>query len=86
MRDRKVCRPGTSKPPLGAKSAAPGPSKLLPAVSMQERRPPLPPRADETEAGRAEASMDISVDDYLLGGVSIFDAHTGWGLVGEFFY
>jgi hypothetical protein len=36
--------------------------------------------------GRAEASMDISVDDYLLGGVSIFDAHTGRGLVGEFFF
>jgi hypothetical protein len=29
--------------------------------------------------------MDISVDDYLLGDVSIFDAHTGRGLVGEFF-
>jgi hypothetical protein len=37
------------------------------------------------EVGRAEASMDISMDDYLLGGVSIFDAHTGRGLVGEFF-
>jgi hypothetical protein len=37
------------------------------------------------EVGRAEASMDISVDDYLLGGVSIFDARTGRGLVGEFF-
>jgi hypothetical protein len=30
--------------------------------------------------------MYISMDDYLLGGVSIFDAHIGWGLVGEFFW
>jgi hypothetical protein len=28
--------------------------------------------------------MDISVDDYLVGGVAIFDAHTGRGPVGEF--
>jgi hypothetical protein len=28
--------------------------------------------------------MDISVDDYLVGGVAIFDAHTGRGSVGEF--
>jgi hypothetical protein len=53
---------------------------------MQERRPPSPLRAAETEVGRAEASVDISVDDYLLGGISIFDAHTGRGLVGEFFW
>jgi hypothetical protein len=52
---------------------------------MQERRLPSPPRAAEKEVGRAEAPMDISVDDYLLGGISIFDAHTGRGLVGEFF-
>jgi hypothetical protein len=29
--------------------------------------------------------MDISVDDYLVGGVTIFDAHTRRGPVGEFF-
>jgi hypothetical protein len=81
----KSTAPGTSKPPLGTKSAAPSPSKPLPVVPVQERRPPSPPRDAETEAGRATTSMDISVDDYLLGGVSIFDAHTGWGLVGEFF-
>jgi hypothetical protein len=81
----KSTAPGTSKPPLGAKSVAPGPSKPLPVVPVQERRPPSPPCAAETEAGRAEASMDISVDDYLLGGVLIFDAHTGRGLIGEVF-
>jgi hypothetical protein len=76
---------GSNKPPLGAKSAAPGPSKLLPAVPTQERRPPSPPRAAETEVGGAEVSMDISVDDYLVSGVAMFDAHKGWGPVGEFF-
>jgi hypothetical protein len=29
--------------------------------------------------------MDISVEDYLVSGVMIFDAHTGRGPVGEFF-
>jgi hypothetical protein len=81
----KSAAPGTSKPPLGAKSATPGPSKPLPAVPAQERRPPSPPRPAETEVGGAEVSMDISVDDYLMGGVVIFDAHTGRGPIGEFF-
>jgi hypothetical protein len=40
----KSVAPGTSKPPLGAKSATPGPSKPLPVVPAQERRPPYPPR------------------------------------------
>jgi hypothetical protein len=35
--------------------------------------------------GGAEVSMDISVDDFLVGGVPMFDAHIGRGLVGEFF-
>jgi hypothetical protein len=38
------------------------------------------------EVGGAEVSMDIFVNDYLVGGVEIFDAHTGQGPVGEFFY
>jgi hypothetical protein len=29
--------------------------------------------------------MNISVDDYLMSGVAMFDAHTGWGPIGEFF-
>jgi hypothetical protein len=81
----KSAAPGTSKPPSGAKSAAPGPSKPLPVVPVQERRPPYPPRPVEIEVGGAEVSMDISVDDLLVGRVTIFDAHTGQGLVGNFF-
>jgi hypothetical protein len=81
----KSTAPGTSKPLPGAKSAAPGPSKPLPAVPAQERRPASPPRTAEIEVGGAEVSMDISVDDYLVGGIAMFDAHTGRGPVGEFF-
>jgi hypothetical protein len=76
----KSAAPGTSKPPLGAKAATPGPSKPLPVVTAQERRPPSPPRT-----GGAEDSMDIFVADYLVGGVVMFDAHIGWGLVKSFF-
>jgi hypothetical protein len=82
----KSATPGTSKPPLGAKSAAPGPSKPLPVVPAQERRPPSPPRTAEMEVGGAEVSMDIFMDDYLVGGVVMFDAHTGQGPIGEFFF
>jgi hypothetical protein len=35
-------------------------------------------------AGGADLSMDICVDDYRVGGVMMFHAHTGQGLVGEF--
>jgi hypothetical protein len=35
--------------------------------------------------GGAEDSMDIFVEDYLMGEVAIFDAHTGRGPAGEFF-
>jgi hypothetical protein len=82
----KSVAPGTSKPPLGAKIIAPGPSKPLPTVPAQERRPPSPPRPAEMELGGAEVSMYIFVDDYLVGGVAMFDAHTGRGPVGEFFW
>jgi hypothetical protein len=71
----------TSMPPLGA----PGASMPLPAAPTQERRPPSPPRAAEATVGGAEVSMDISVDEYLVGRVTIFDAHTGRGPAGEFF-
>jgi hypothetical protein len=81
----KSAAPGTSKPPPGAKSAAPGPSKPLPAVSVPERRPVSPSCTAETEVGGAEVSMDISVDDFLVGGDPMFDAHAGWGLVGDLF-
>jgi hypothetical protein len=42
-------------------------------------------RTDEAVAGVADLDMDICVDDYRVGGVMMFDAHTGRGLVGEFF-
>jgi hypothetical protein len=42
-------------------------------------------RTDEAAAGGANFDMDICVDDYRVGGVMMFDAHTGQGLVGEFF-
>jgi hypothetical protein len=73
----KSAAPDTSKPPLGAKAAVPGPSKPLPTTPAQERKPPSSPCTTETEVGGAEVSMDISVEDYLVGGVAIFDAHTG---------
>jgi hypothetical protein len=66
------------------KPAAPGASMPPPAAPMHERRPPSPPRAAEVAVAGAEVSMDISVDDYLVGGVAMFDAHTGLGPGGEF--
>jgi hypothetical protein len=76
---------GPSKPSPGAKSVAPGSSKPLPATPMQERGPPSPPRTAEAVAGGVEVSRDVCVDDYLVGGVMMFDARTGRGLVGKFF-
>jgi hypothetical protein len=32
-----------------------------------------------------EVSMDLSVDDYLVGGVAMFDAHSGLAPASEFF-
>jgi hypothetical protein len=59
------------------KPGAPGASMPPPAAPTHERRPPSPPRA-------AEVSMDIPVDDYLVSGVVMFDAHTGLDIAGEF--
>jgi hypothetical protein len=96
----KSATPGGSMPPLAAKPAVPDPSKpssgarvVAPASSKppsaeptQERGPPSLLRTAEAEAGGADLSMDICVDDYRMGGVMMFDARTGRGLVGEFFY
>ena len=46
--------------------------------------PAYPVRYTEAVAGRDELSMDICVDDYRVGGVMMFDARMGRGLVGEF--
>jgi hypothetical protein len=79
----KPAAPGPSKPSPGAKAVAPGSSKPLPAEPTQERGPPSPLRTAEAVAGGAEVSMDVCVDDYLVGGVMMFDAHTGRRLVDE---
>jgi hypothetical protein len=44
-----------------------------------------PPRAAEMTVGGAEVSLDISMEDYLMGGVTMFDAHTGRGPAYECF-
>jgi hypothetical protein len=95
----KSAAPGSSKPPSAAKPAVPEPSKSSSgarAVASGSGKPPSaeptrgqrplsPVRTDEATAGGADLDMDICVDDYSVGGVMIFDAHTGRGLVGEFF-
>jgi hypothetical protein len=77
----KRAAPGASMPPPGA----PGAIMPLLAAPTHERRPPLPSRAAEAAVGGAAVSMDIFVHDYLVGGVTMFDAHTGRGPAGEFF-
>jgi hypothetical protein len=95
----KSTAPGSSKPPPAAKPAVPGPSKSSAgsravasgaskpplAKPTKERRPPSPVRTDEAAAGGADFDTDICMEDYRVGGVMMFDAHTGRGLVGEFF-
>jgi hypothetical protein len=66
------------------KPAAPGASMPPPAAPTHERRPPSPPRVAEDAMAGAEVSMDLSVDDYLVGGVAMFDAHTRLAPTGEF--
>jgi hypothetical protein len=90
----KSAAPGSSKPPPVAKPVALGPSKPLPGAQLaspgsgkptpieaaEERRPSTPPRTAEVDV-----SMDVCVEDYLVGGVMMFDTRIGRGLVGEFF-
>jgi hypothetical protein len=81
----KPAAPGPSKPSQGAQFIAPGSGKPIPAEAAQERGSPSPPRTAEAVAGGADVLMDVCVDDYLVGGVMMFDARTGRGLVDEFF-
>lgn len=67
-----------------AKPTAPGASMPPPIAPTHERRPPSPLRAAEATVAGAEVSMDISMDDYLMGRVAMFDAHTGLAPAGEF--
>jgi hypothetical protein len=78
----KTAAPGVSMPP----PVAPGPSAPLPALPTQERRRVLPTHAAEAVVGGAEVSLDISVGNYTMGGVTIFDAHTGRGPASEFLF
>jgi hypothetical protein len=93
----KSATPGSSKPPLavkpvvfgpsksssGARVVASGSSKTLSAEPTKERGPLSPLRTAEAAVGGANLAMDICVDDYHVGGVMMFDAHTGQGLVGD---
>ena len=67
-----------------AKTVTPGASMPPPVAPTHERKPPLPPRAAEAVVAGAEISMDVFVDDYLMGLVAMFDAHTGLDPAGEF--
>jgi hypothetical protein len=70
---RAIAKPaalGANMPPPGM----PGPSASLPALPTQERRPVSPTHAAEAAVSGAEVSLDISVGDYTMGGVTIFDA------------
>jgi hypothetical protein len=59
---------------------------MPPPAPTNERRPPSPPRAAEATVAGAEVSMELSVDDYLVGGVAMFDAHIGLAPAGELFW
>jgi hypothetical protein len=58
-----------------AKAAASGAGMPPPAAPAAGRRPPSPPCiAETTVAGAGGVSMELSMDDYLVGGVVMFDA------------
>jgi hypothetical protein len=81
----KPAVPRPSKSSSGARAVASGSGKPPSAEPTKEQRPPSLVRTDEAVAGGANLDMDICVDDYRVGGVMMFDAHTGRGLIGEFF-
>jgi hypothetical protein len=78
----KPAAPGASMPP----PSAPGPSAPLPALPTQEQRLASPTHAAEATVGDAKVSRDISMEDYTMGVVTIFDAHTRRGPTGEFLF
>jgi hypothetical protein len=96
----KSTAPGSSKPPpaakptsprpinssSGARAVASGSGKPPSTEPTRERRPPSQVRTDKVAVGGANLDMDIYVDDYRVGGVMMFDAHTGRGLVGEWVF
>jgi hypothetical protein len=69
------------------KSAASGAGMPLPATPASGRRPPSPPCIAETVVAAAGGvSTELSVDDYLVGGVAMFDAQTGLPPAGELLF
>jgi hypothetical protein len=73
----KPAIPGPSKSSAGARAVASGSGKPPAAEPTRERRPPSPVRTNEATTGGADLDMDICVDDFRVGGVMMFDAHTG---------
>jgi hypothetical protein len=79
-REMKVVRPSV-------KTAALGAGMPPPTAPASGQRPPSPPRIAETAVAGAEGvSTELSVDDYLVGGVAMFDAQTGLPLAGELIF
>jgi hypothetical protein len=70
-----------------AKAATPSvamPPPMAPATAV---RLPSSTRATETTvSGTSRAAQELSVDDYLVGGVTMFDAQTGLLPTGELSY
>jgi hypothetical protein len=78
----------------GAKSKWRGRARRLPPLAPACRCLPRPHKSKGLPRHRARLRRQwvalkylcISVDDYLVGGVVIFDAHIGRGLAGEFVF
>jgi hypothetical protein len=69
------------------KAAAPSTVMPPPVAPVVATRMPSPSRVTETAvSGTSGAGQELSVDDYLVGGVTMFDAHTGLPSAGELSY
>jgi hypothetical protein len=76
-RDAKVVR-------LNVKGAAPPVTMTPPAVLAIAMKLPSPPRVTETTVSGTEGTgQELSMDDYLVGRVAMFDAQTGLPPTGE---
>jgi hypothetical protein len=79
-REVKLARPN-------AKATTPGAVMPPPSAPAVAPRPPSPPRvAETTVTGSGGVAKELSVDDYLVGGVTMFDAQTGLPPSGELFW
>jgi hypothetical protein len=73
-RDAKVSCPS-------AKGAAPAAVMHPPAAPVAPERVSSPPHAVEAAVSKIGwTDQELSVDDYMVGGVTMFDAQTGLGL------